>query len=77
MKLCQQLLASRQAIANTQFAATSTNVALRHMSSGPVNSKEGKVLHPDLLNDNLKKTQVRPVTVLYNNCNAPVDHTPC
>lgn len=27
------------------------------MSSGPVASKEGKVLHPDLLNENLKKTQ--------------------
>lgn len=27
------------------------------MSSAPVNSKEGKVLHPDLLNDNLKQTQ--------------------
>jgi glutamate--glyoxylate aminotransferase len=27
------------------------------MSSGPVNSKEGKVLHPDLLNNNLKQTQ--------------------
>ncbi|WIA19014.1 hypothetical protein OEZ85_003676 [Tetradesmus obliquus] len=27
------------------------------MSSGPINSKEGKVLHPDLLNENLKKTQ--------------------
>ena len=27
------------------------------MSSGPVSSKEGKVLHPDLLNQNFKKAQ--------------------
>lgn len=32
---------------------------MRCMSSANPNSKEGKVLHPDLLNANLKKTQVR------------------
>jgi hypothetical protein len=58
VKLCQQLLASHAGRQSAQFAAAPTNVAARHMSSGPINSKEGKVLHPDLLNDNLKKTQV-------------------
>lgn len=58
VKLCQQLLASHAGLNNAHFAAASTNVAARHMSSGPINSKEGKVLHPDLLNENLKKTQV-------------------
>ena len=39
--------------------------SVRHMSSGPVNSKEGKVLHPDLLNENLKKTQYAVRGELY------------
>jgi hypothetical protein len=58
VKLCQQLLASHAGLNSAHFAAASANVAARHMSSGPINSKEGKVLHPDLLNENLKKTQV-------------------
>ncbi len=35
------------------------------MSSGPINSKEGKVLHPDLLNENLRKTQYAVRGELY------------
>jgi hypothetical protein len=63
VKLCQQLLASHAGINSAHFTAATTNVAARHMSSGPINSKEGKVLHPDLLNDNLKKTQVSNLIV--------------
>lgn len=70
VKLAQQLLAGRAAL--SQQAAAANAVAggqgamgaglpclSRQMSSSspPVNSKDGKVLHPDLLNDNLKKTQ--------------------
>lgn len=64
--IVQQLIAARSAAAacgqqqqqmSASLLAISNNS--RCMSSaGNANSKEGKVLHPDLLNENLKKTQV-------------------
>jgi hypothetical protein len=66
VKLCQQLLAtSRNALTQQQFNQITSNVAVRHMSSASVNSKDGKVLHPDLLNENLKKTQYAVRGELY------------
>lgn len=61
--IVQQLVAARSAAAacgqQQQLNGLAITGATRFMSSAAnPNSKEGKVLHPDLLNDNLKKTQV-------------------
>jgi hypothetical protein len=64
--IIQQLVAARSAAAaacsqQQQLGA----IGIRCMSAAAnPNSKDGKVLHPDLLNDNLKKTQVRHHTML-------------
>lgn len=60
--IVQQLVAARSAAAacsqqQQQLGMLAINGA-RSMSTANPNSKEGKVLHPDLLNANLKKTQV-------------------
>lgn len=59
--IVQQLVAARSAAAaagsQQQLNVLAINGA-RFMSAGNANSKDGKVMHPDLLNENLKKTQV-------------------
>jgi len=57
--IVQQLVAARSAAAaaGSQQQLLAINGA-RFMSAGNANSKDGKVMHPDLLNENLKKTQV-------------------
>jgi hypothetical protein len=63
--IVQQLLAARSAAAacGQQQNVLAISGASRFMSSANPNSKEGKVLHPDLLNANLKKTQVRDTSL--------------
>lgn len=71
LRLCQQLLA-RQLLNNGQTtAATSAATGLRFKAAQPdplddlPNVRDGKVMHPDLLNENMKKTQYAVRGELY------------
>ena len=62
------LLACQRMLARTtgQDVATAKDVGTRWLSTAaPVNSVNGKVMHLDLLNDNLKKTQYAVRGELY------------
>jgi hypothetical protein len=62
------LLACQRMLARTtgQDVATTKDVGTRWLSTAaPVNSVNGKVMHLDLLNDNLKKTQYAVRGELY------------
>jgi hypothetical protein len=62
--IVHQLLAARSAAAaacsqqQQQMSGLAITGARSMSTAAAANSKDGKVLHPDLLNENLKKTQV-------------------
>lgn len=72
VRLCHQLLA-RGLLQQQHVAAASQAQLVRYFSAqpepvqqhGPVHAKEGKVLHPDLINANMKKTQYAVRGELY------------
>lgn len=75
--IVQQLIAARSAAAAcghqqqqqmSSLLAISNNSRCMSSAVGNANSKEGKVLHPDLLNENLKKTQVGLLLILFLTC---------
>ena len=61
--MCQRLLARGS---GPQEVSAAKDISTRWLSTAaPVNSIDGKVMHPDLLNDNLKKTQYAVRGELY------------
>ncbi len=70
LALARALLAGGGRISGVATVTVGANAATgsRFMSAAPINSKDGKVLHPDLLNDNLKKTQARRAEITVEEC---------
>jgi hypothetical protein len=70
LRLCQQLLAQRTAACQTQSITASAARSFSSMpepvhEDSPVNRKDGKVLHPELLNENMRKCQYAVRGELY------------